>query len=50
MDKIKISVIIPTFRALEFLQLCLPEYLKSRHCEVIIGLDGYNRKYLDYQQ
>ncbi|MBU1355213.1 MAG: glycosyltransferase [Candidatus Edwardsbacteria bacterium] len=44
----QISVIIPSFRNLQFLQLCLPEYLKSRHCQVIIGLDGYNQQYLDY--
>lgn len=46
----KISVIIPSFRNLEFLQLCLPEYIKSRHCQVIIGLDGHNQHYLDYLQ
>jgi GT2 family glycosyltransferase len=46
--KYKISVIIPSFRNLEFLRLCLPEYLKSRHCQVVIGLDGYNSHYLDY--
>jgi len=44
----EISVIIPTFRNLDFLKLCLPEYLKSTRCEVIIGLDGYNREYLNY--
>jgi len=46
--KYKISVIIPSFRNLEFLRLCLPEYLKSRHCQVVIGLDGYNSHYMDY--
>jgi GT2 family glycosyltransferase len=46
----KISVIIPSFRNLEFLQLCLPEYLKSRHCQVIVGLDGYNRQHVDFLQ
>lgn len=47
-DNIRISVIIPTFRNLSFLQLCLPEYLKSKHCEVIVGLDGRNERYLEY--
>lgn len=49
-DRYKISVIIPSFRNLEFLKLCLPEYLTSRHCQVIIGLDGDNRQYLEYLQ
>ena len=37
-----ISVIIPTFRALEYLTLSLPEFLKAPDCEVIIALDGDN--------
>ncbi len=44
----KISVIIPTFRNREFLKLCLPEYLKTPGCEVIVGLDGFNREYLEW--
>lgn len=47
-ENIRISVIIPAFRNLDLLKLCLPEYLKSLHCEVIIGLDGRNEKFLDW--
>jgi GT2 family glycosyltransferase len=46
-ENIRISVVIPTFRNLDLLKLCLPEYLKSRHCEVIIGLDGWKGEFLD---
>ena len=45
-----ISVIIPTFRALEYFKLSLPEFLKARDCEVIVALDGDNAVYRDYLQ
>lgn len=44
----RISVIIPTFRNLEFLRLSLPEYLRTPGCEVIVGLDGFSREYLEW--
>ena len=47
-SKPSISVIIPTFRALDYLKLSLPEFLKARDCEVIIALDGDNAAYRDY--
>lgn len=40
-----VSVIIPTFRALDFLKLSLPEFLKEARCEVVVGLDGDNPEY-----
>ncbi|HTY08921.1 MAG TPA: glycosyltransferase [Candidatus Edwardsbacteria bacterium] len=43
-----ISVIIPTFRALEYLRLSLPEFMKSPDCEVIVALDGDNAAYRNY--
>ncbi len=46
--KPRISVIIPTFRALEYLKIALPEYLKCPDCEVIVALDGDNAAYRDY--
>lgn len=43
-----ISVIIPTFRALEYLKLSLPEFLKCPDCEVVVALDGDNAGYRGY--
>lgn len=43
-----ISVIVPTFRALEYLKLSLPEFLKAPGCEVIVALDGDNIAYRRY--
>ncbi|GEM_PF-1080304 len=40
-----VSVIIPTFRAPEYLALSLPEFLKDSRCEVVVGLDGDNARY-----
>lgn len=40
-----ISVVVPTFRALEYLKLALPEFQKCPDCEVIIALDGDNAAY-----
>lgn len=37
-----VSVIIPTFRALDCLKLSLPQFLKEPRCEVVVGLDGDN--------
>lgn len=47
-NDVLISVIIPTFRALEYLKICLPEYLKCRNCEIIVALDGFNCNYVEY--
>jgi heptosyltransferase-2 len=43
-----VSVIIPTFRALDCLRVSLPEFLRERRCEVVIGLDGDNSAYRAY--
>jgi len=35
-----VSVIIPTFRALDCLKISLAEFLTEERCEVVVGLDG----------
>ncbi len=48
MSRPLVSVIIPSFRALDCLRISLPQYLKCPGLEVIIGLDGYSEAYLNY--
>lgn len=43
-----ISIIIPTFRALNCLRIALPEFLRCPEAEVIIGLDGASPSYRNY--
>ena len=43
-----ISVIIPTWRALDCLKVSLPEFLRTPDCEVIVGLDGIRGDFLEY--
>lgn len=43
-----VSVVIPTFRALDCLRLSLPVFLREPRCEVVVGLDGDNSAYRAY--
>lgn len=43
-----VSVIIPTFRALDCLKLTLAEFLREPRCQVVVGLDGDNKAFRSF--